>query len=304
MSRWMLGVEGCPEAHFAWPECHASRLSGNDRIGVRVPRDSIPAASIGIRCPVRKRGSDGLGVWRRYRTFRGPSEDTGASEAIGTGAPPPMDLGFQRDRLLTVRARTDSTTAVISVLLSRKAAPKKTAPPQKMQTSRWVSLSANGPPVFQGRIIPMRTRAASIATEAIDRLPRAAEAVTIPAGSTGNRTYTATWETDDLSSQIADFAIDAIRDRFDYALDDYTPGTTAGTSSPPWSAAGEESVDMPVTLGDHPSPRDLPVPTSRVDGEVGPAQARARTSRTSASTRARRFSIEISKYSLSRLPCR
>ena len=54
--------------------------------------------------------------------------------------------------------------------------------------------------------------------------------VIIPSGSIGNRSYKGTWHTDDPSSLIADHAIDAIADQYEYTIDEYVDGTEEGSS--------------------------------------------------------------------------
>ncbi|MCD7766609.1 MAG: InlB B-repeat-containing protein [Lachnospiraceae bacterium] len=54
--------------------------------------------------------------------------------------------------------------------------------------------------------------------------------VTIPAGSIGERSYTAVWSTTDSSAIIADNAIDAVEGDYTFELDDYIAGTDEASS--------------------------------------------------------------------------
>lgn len=54
--------------------------------------------------------------------------------------------------------------------------------------------------------------------------------VTIPTGSVGDRTYTATWSTTDASAAIVDNAIEALEGDYTFELDEFTGGTDENSS--------------------------------------------------------------------------
>jgi uncharacterized repeat protein (TIGR02543 family) len=61
-------------------------------------------------------------------------------------------------------------------------------------------------------------------------LAEPAMTVIIPTGSTGNRSYTATWHTDDPASQIADDALAAVGSLYTFPLTGYVDGTGADST--------------------------------------------------------------------------